>query len=83
MGLPPVTPLEVNDGIDGPQVALRRGPNSGNPGAPLLFVATDEGSPDATGAKLMILGMSLTWLPEDYHTQLVKNMAEVMLQDEK
>lgn len=31
-GLPPVTPLEINDGIDGPLVALRRGPDSGNPG---------------------------------------------------
>jgi hypothetical protein len=78
-GLPPVTPLEINDGIDGPQIALRRGPNSGNPGSPLLFVASDEGSPDATGARLMILGMALDWLPDGYDTQLAQNMAEVML----
>jgi hypothetical protein len=79
-GLPPVTPLEINDGLDGPQVALRRGPDSGSPGTPLLFVASDEGTPDATGARLMILGMSLTWLPDGYDIQLAQNMAEVMLE---
>ncbi len=80
IGLPPVTPLEINDGMDGPQVAFRRGPDSGNPGAPLLFIASDDGSTDATGARLMILGMSLTWLPDGYDIQLAKNMAEVMLE---
>jgi hypothetical protein len=78
-GLPPVTPLEINDEIEGPLVALRRGPNSGNPNAPLLFVATDAGSPDSTGARLMILGMSLSWLPDGYDVQLAQNMAKVML----
>jgi hypothetical protein len=81
-GLPPVTPLEINDGIDGPQVALRRGPDSGNPGAPLLFVATDDESPEASGARLMILGMALNWLPEGTDMQLAQNMAEVMLAEE-
>jgi hypothetical protein len=81
-GLPPVTPLEINDGIDGPLVALRRGPNSGNPDAPLLFVATDDDSPEASGARLMILGMALNWLPEGHDVQLAQNMAEVMLAEE-
>jgi hypothetical protein len=81
-GLPPVTPLEISEGMDGPQVALRRGPNSGNAEAPLLFVATDEGSPDATGARLMIMGMSVAWLPEGYDIQLVQNMAKVMMVEE-
>ncbi len=81
-GLPPVTPLEISGGLDGPAVALRRGPDSGSPGRPLLFVATDENSPDATGARLMILGMSLTWLPDDYDIQLAQNMADVMLVEE-
>jgi hypothetical protein len=81
-GLPPVTPLEINDAIDGPQVALRRGPDSGNPGAPLLFVATDEDSPEASGARLMILGMALNWMPEGLDLQLAQNMAEVMLAEE-
>jgi hypothetical protein len=81
-GLPPVTPLELNDGIDGPQIALRRGPDSGSPGAPLLFVATDEDSPEASGARLMILGMALNWMPEGLDVQLAQNMAEVMLAQE-
>ena len=79
-GLPPITPLETNTGADAPLVALRRGPDSGSPDAPVLFLATDEGSdPEATGARLMILGMSVTWLPDGYDLQLVKNMAAVML----
>jgi hypothetical protein len=81
-GLPPVTPLEINDGIDGPMVALRRGPNSGNPGAPVLFIATDDDSPEASGARLMILGMALNWLPEGLDVQLAQNMARVMLAEE-
>ncbi len=81
-GLPPVTPLETNGGADAPQVALRRGPDSGSPDAPLLFLATDEGDPESTGARLMILGMALTWLPDGYDQQLVKNMAAVMLGEE-
>ncbi|HXF63398.1 MAG TPA: hypothetical protein VNK95_17345 [Caldilineaceae bacterium] len=78
-GLPPVTPLETGSDEEGPRVALRRGPDSGNAGAPLLFLATDEGEAESTGARLMVLGMSLTWLPNDYDKQLVRNMAEVML----
>jgi hypothetical protein len=81
-GLPPVTPLDIHDGLEGPLVALRRGPNSGNPDAPLLFMATDAGSPDATGARLMILGMSLNWMPEGLDVQLAQNMAKVMLAGE-
>ncbi len=78
-GLPPVAPLETNSDIDAPLVALRRGPDSGSPDAPLLFLATDEGDPEATGARLMILGMSVTWLPDGYDIQLVQNMAAVMM----
>ncbi|MCC6455486.1 MAG: hypothetical protein IT328_11120 [Caldilineaceae bacterium] len=78
-GLPPVIPLVLSDETNSNLVALRRGPNSGDAGAPLLFVATDEGSPDATGARLMVLGMALTWLPDGYDIQLVQNMADVMM----
>jgi hypothetical protein len=81
-GLPPVIPLVLSDDTDGNLVALRRGPNSGDAGAPLLFVATDEGSPDASGARLMVLGMALNWLPDGYDIQLVQNMAEVMMVEE-
>lgn len=78
-GLPPVTPLEISPESDNPKVALRRGSESGNPGAPILFMVSDTGDPDATGAQLMILGMSLTWFPDDYGKQLVRNMSTVML----
>jgi hypothetical protein len=81
-GLPPVTPLELNDSIDGPQIALRRGPDSGSPNAPLLFVAKDDESPDASGARLMILGMALTWLPDGLDVRLAQNMADVMLAED-
>jgi hypothetical protein len=46
----------------------------------LLFVATDEGSPDARGARLMVLGMALSWLPDGLDVQLVQNMADLMME---
>lgn len=78
-GLPPVIPLQTNQGDEGPAIALRRGPDSNNAGAPLLFVATDETGPDASGARLMVLGMNIAWFPEGYDQQLIRNMADVML----
>ncbi len=78
-GLPPVTPLEVTPESNGPKVALRRGPDSANANAPLLFSTSDQGQANATGAQLVVLGMSLTWLPADNGKQLVRNMATVML----
>ena len=81
-GLPPVVPLETNFDSEDTLVALRRGADSGSAGAPLLFVVTDETNENATGARLMVLGMSLTWFPDDYDKQLVQNMAAVMLADE-
>jgi hypothetical protein len=80
-GLPPVVPLETNPEANGPLVALRRGPDSGSAGAPLLFIATDDEGPEATGARLMIFGMSLLWLPDPHGAQLARNMAEWMLSD--
>jgi hypothetical protein len=81
-GLPPVVPLEVTGEGNGPKIALRRGPDSGNAGAPLLFLATDEGDAETVGARLMVLGMSLTWLPDEFGQQLVRNMADVMFGSE-
>lgn len=78
-GLPPVTPLEISSDNPDARVALRRGPDSGSAGAPLLFLVTDEQGPEATGARLLILGMSLNWLPDGYDRQLVTNMVGLML----
>lgn len=80
-GLPPVTPLEISDDHAGAKVALTRGPDSNSAGAPLLFVVTDDTGEDATGARLMVLGMSLTWLPDGFDQQLVRNMTGYMLED--
>ncbi|MCC9076877.1 hypothetical protein FKZ61_012250 [Litorilinea aerophila] len=80
-GLPPVVPLaeDPDSGSNGPAVVLRRGPDSNNAGAPLLLALTDEGEENATGARLLILGMSLTWFPDEYGAQLIQNMATWML----
>ncbi len=80
-GLPPVVPLEISADNADARVALRRGPDSGSAGAPLLFLVTDENEPESTGARLLIMGMSLSWLPDEYDKQLVHNMAAVMLDD--
>lgn len=78
-GLPPLIPLQTNDAPDGPKVALRRGPDSGSPGAPVLFLATDDSGPSPSGARLMVLGMNIAWLPDGFDQQLIRNMADVML----
>ncbi|MDQ3249662.1 MAG: hypothetical protein M3Q45_10720, partial [Chloroflexota bacterium] len=81
--LPPVAPLQVLDeGEEAPTVVLRRGPQSENASAPILILMTDAGAPDAAGARLMVLGMSITWLPEDVGAQLVNNMADYMVGEE-
>ena len=80
-GLPPVTPLEISEDHAGAKVVLVRGPDSGDAGAPLLFVVNDDTGDEATGARLMIVGLSLTWLPDDYGQQLVRNMTGYMLED--
>jgi hypothetical protein len=79
--LPPVLPLEINARDSGPTVALRRGPQSGAPDAPLLFMVDDREEEDSTGARLMILGMSLTWFVDGHEQTLVANMAPVMLEE--
>ena len=80
-GLPPVTPLEISEDNAEAKVALVRGPDSNSAGAPLLFVVTDDSGDEPTGARLMVLGMSLTWLPDDFDQQLVRNMTGYMLDD--
>ena len=81
-GLPPVAPLQAADGPeDGPKVVMRRGPNSGDANAPVMFVLTDEEEgPSSTGARLLVLGMGISWFPEEYGTILVTNMAQWMLE---
>ncbi len=79
-GLPAVSPLDpaLLAGASS-IVALRRGPASQAADAPLLFVVTDAEEEQPTGARLMVLGMSIAWLPDDYGRLLVRNMADYML----
>ena len=78
--LPDVTPLERNpEPSTGAVIALRRGPASTAADAPVLMLYTDENFDEPKGAKLLIFGMSINWLPDDVAAQLVKNMAQVML----
>ena len=80
-GLPPVTPLQIGEEHEGAKIVLTRGPDSVDAGAPLLFVVIDNKGKQPSGARLMIIGMSLTWLPTDYSDQLVHNMAGYMTSD--
>jgi hypothetical protein len=78
--LPEVTPLERNpEPSTGAAIALRRGPASTAADAPVLMLYTDENFDEPKGAKLLIFGMSINWLPDDVAAQLVENMAQVMV----
>ncbi len=77
--LAPVVPLQVNDEVSAPVIVLRRGPQSTDADAPLMLVLTDAEATNAVGARLMILGMAITWLPQAVGEQLVNNMADYML----
>ncbi len=79
--LPAVTPLQTIHETDTPTIVLRRGPQSENADAPVLLLMTDAEDPNTVGARLMIFGMSIAWLPEDVGAQLVRNMAEYMLSE--
>lgn len=79
--LPPITPLQTIHETDTPTIVLRRGPQSESADAPVLLVMTDAEDANPVGARLMIFGMSITWLPQDVGAQLVRNMAEYMLSE--
>lgn len=72
---PAVTSLAQPEGGEGFEVALKRGPASGNAGAPIVISATDEGEPSAVDARLIIIGMSVSWLPGDVSNTFIRNMA--------
>ncbi|MEJ5247041.1 MAG: hypothetical protein WHS90_04695 [Caldilinea sp.] len=79
-GLPPVVPLTRNpEQTANATIALRRGPASAAAEAPVMMLFTDAAADEPKGAKLLIFGMSIAWLPDDVAEQLVKNMAQVML----
>ena len=80
--LPAIEPLttEVDTGTP-PAAVLRRGPASEDAEAPIMFVMTDADEDEPTGARLMVVGMSITWLPEEARQTLVRNMAVWMSEE--
>ena len=79
-GLPDVVPLNSEpEPSTGARIAIRRGPESKAGEAPVLMVYSDENFDEPKGAKLMLFGMSVAWLPDDLAPKLVENMATVML----
>ncbi len=79
-GLPEVVPLNSDpEPSTGARIALRRGPASAAGDAPVLMIYSDENFDEPKGARLMLFGMSIAWLPDDLAPKLVENMAAVML----
>ncbi|MFM7582280.1 MAG: hypothetical protein ACKO9F_06130 [Caldilinea sp.] len=79
-GLPAVVPLERSPDVStGASIALRRGPASLAADAPAVMLYADENFEAPKGARLLLVGLALTWLPSEVSAQLVQNMAAVML----
>ncbi len=78
---PAVQPLSNAYEGEEPDWVLRRGPASADADRPLAFVMTDENTDEPMGARLLILGMSVSWLPEDFTDTFVLNMANWMLEE--
>jgi len=79
---PPLTPLDAaQEPAANAQHALARGPASEAAGAPVLVLLNDDNFEEPKGALLMLFGMSVGWLPTEVSTQLIHNMAQVMLQE--
>jgi hypothetical protein len=77
---PMLTPLEENpDASAGARTAIARGPASGEAGAPVLIVLSDEGFEEPKGALLMLFGLAMNWLPPEINEPLILNMADLML----
>lgn len=77
---PLLSPLEGNaDPEAGARSALVRGPVSADQGAPVLILMSDAGFDDPKVARLLLFGVSMGWLPAYQATELIRNMADVML----
>lgn len=76
-----VAPIQANT-EENPSlsVVLRRGPTSGDAEEPVLFILVDDEVEEATGARLMVLGMSVEWLPPEVSSQLIENTMKWVLE---
>jgi hypothetical protein len=80
-GLPPVAPLESeSEPGAAAQIVLRRGPDDADPGQPAMVLYSDAAADEPKGARLLLLGMSINWIPREYAEVLITNMAAVMLE---
>ncbi len=71
---------EVEEG-DEPAVVLRRGPASDDAETPVMFVITDDDSDEPVGARVIVMGISIGWLPDDVADALVRNISDWMFAD--
>ena len=79
-GLPAVAPLESeSEPGAAAQIVLRRGPDDADPGQPAMVLYSDAASDEPKGARLLLLGMSVNWIPREYAEVLITNTAAVML----
>lgn len=77
----PVIPLADPDEQDGFRVVLARAPDSEAAGRPAAIAATDEGEQQSTDARLVVTGLSVTWLPFDVADRFISNMAGWVLKE--
>ncbi len=56
------------------EMILVRGPDSTAPGEPIMVAQAVDYDGDGTDDGFMLLGMSMTWLPESIQTELMANM---------
>lgn len=75
--LPPATPLTTGEGSDQTTAVIRRGEQSEDANAPALVVYEDP----QTKARLVISGISFTWLDPEVARQLLLNLTQWVLQE--
>lgn len=78
--LPPVRPFEVSP-AETRTVVLRRGPNSQDADAPLMLASTQVNASSGKSPRVVLIGMALNWLPQDYALQLIRNLVGWMMAD--
>lgn len=76
-----VIPLQEAESGTGFTTIMTRGPGSADSGSPAVSAGTDTNEPDGVGARLIIIGLSTTWLPADVADRFIRNMADWILSD--
>ena len=74
-----VIPLQEAETGAGFATILTRGPGSADSGSPAASAGSDVNESDAVGARLVIVGFSTTWLPDEVADRFIRNMADWIL----